>query len=65
MKGYPPTCAQCGSVLSGFGMSEELGAFVYLCPQCSQAEAVAPVRAAALPTPDEPAVEEMILPEAA
>jgi hypothetical protein len=46
-------------------MSEELGAFVYLCPQCSQAEAVAPVRAAALPTPDEPAVEEMILPEAA
>lgn len=65
MKGYPPTCARCGSVLSGFGMSEELGAFVYLCPQCSGAGAVGPVRAAALPTEEEPRAEAMVLPEAA
>jgi hypothetical protein len=65
MKGYPPTCPQCGSVLSGLATSDELGAFVYLCPQCSGAGAVAPVRAAALPTPDDPTIEEMVLPEAA
>lgn len=65
MKGYPPTCPQCGWVLSGLAMSEELGTFVYLCPQCSPAKAVGPVRAAALPTPDDPTVEEMVLPEAA
>ena len=38
MGGMPPTCSTCGSILAGYELNKELGAFVYFCTTCRRAE---------------------------
>ena len=65
MKGYPPTCAQCGSVLFGLATSEELGFPIYFCPPCTEPKAAPPAGEVPEPFAEETVVGEQVLLEAA